>query len=79
MKTAVVLLMVMLLATACSRQAKSGKAGEPKKHEPEQKSVATEVIHGFTGKTAVDHGRRAQETIERVSAEKNASLNEIEM
>jgi len=40
------------------------------------KTAAQTAVEGFTGKTAVDAGRKAEATIRQISAEHNRDLNE---
>ena len=52
-----------------------GRAG--KKKGSGRPSVAEEMIDGATGRTAVRHGKRAMETVKRVSKQEQEDLNEV--
>lgn len=48
------------------------------KPEPKPgKSTAQTAIEGFTGKTAVDAGKRTRKQLEAISAKHDAELNEV--
>ena len=44
---------------------------------PKQKSTGQTAIEGVTGKTAVDAGRRAQKTIDRIRTQRDQDFNEM--
>jgi hypothetical protein len=67
---ACLLTIMVLLMTACSR------AEAPAGRQNPQPTTAKEVIEGITGKTAVDAGRRTQEKVRAISAERNRDLGE---
>ncbi|MCK5850586.1 MAG: hypothetical protein KAH23_06685 [Kiritimatiellae bacterium] len=48
-----------------------------KKGAPEKPSMAEEFIDGATGRTAVRHGRKAMETIERIQKQETEDLNKV--
>jgi len=52
-------------------------AGCGKDKKDKKPSVAQEMIDGATGRTAVRHGKRAMETIERVSEQEQKDLEEV--
>ncbi len=56
--------------TACSRAEAPAEGRNPRP------TTAKEVIEGVTGKTAVDAGRRTQEKVRAISAERNRDLEE---
>ena len=66
----VILTAAILLAAGCDKLPK-GKNGTKKP------SMAQEMIDGATGRTAVKHGKRAMETLERVSAQEQKDLDEV--
>ena len=73
MKVAAVLL-VAVLATACSKEP---TAADAKPATPKRPSTVKQAIDGLTGKTAVKQGKRAQKQIIDISAKKNSELDEV--
>ena len=69
MKIYILLIIGLCFFSGCSKADKKDETGE--------KSTTQTVIDGFTGRTAVNSGQKAKETIEKVSAQKNDDLNEI--
>lgn len=70
-----VLVMVIGLAAGCSRSESSSTEDKPA--DSGIKADMKLAVEGFTGKTAVKNGRKAMDTIEKVSAQKNDDLNEV--
>ena len=71
-----VIITAVILFAGCSRTTSTGKADEKNAQAP-GKSTAMQVVEGMTGKTAVDSGRKARATIEKVSAQENQNIDEI--
>lgn len=69
MKT-LALIILIAMTIGCSKS--TGKEGAPKKP-----SLTEELIDGATGRTAVRHGRKAMDTIERVSKQEAKDLEEV--
>lgn len=71
MKNACLILAVCGLACSCGKKEEAAQApAQP------QKSTMETAIDGFTGKTAVQAGKKARKDIERISAQKNKDLEE---
>lgn len=64
-------LIACLLVLGCDR------GGSKKKKAEEKPSVAQEMIDGVTGRTAVKQGKKAMETVERVSRQEQEDLDEV--
>jgi hypothetical protein len=73
MKVAAVLL-IAVLAAACSKEP---TAADAKPAAPKAPSTVKQALDGFTGKTAVKQGKRAQKQIIDISAKKNSELDEV--
>ncbi len=71
----VCLCLLLLLAPACSRIDDKPQAAAPSQ-APQEKSTATLMIEGVTGKAAVDAGQRATATLEKAKATHNADAEE---
>jgi len=69
------ILLTALLLTGCAKSAKPQHDRHKSSSSP--KSTAEQVIDGITGRKAVQAGKKARETIERVSNERNKNLDEI--
>jgi hypothetical protein len=68
-------MVIVLAAAGCGKRAAEPPGADP---EPEPApSTARQVIEGMTGKTAVESGKKARATIERVSRERNRDLEEV--
>ena len=68
------------LASGCGRggtpAVPSSPAAAGPSNAPAEKSTAATVIDGFTGKTAVDAGRRAAATLRDASQKEHKDLDE---
>lgn len=71
MKLLIILLMV--ISIGCSK--KQENKISPK--TPQTKGTISTAIDGFTGKTAVQAGKKAQNDIQNVSSNSNKNLNEV--
>jgi ABC-type glycerol-3-phosphate transport system substrate-binding protein len=72
MVTGVAVLLTVAMSTGCGKPpATAADDGKP------PKSTLTVFAEGVTGKTAVDAGRRAQKTIEQVSAKHSSDLDAV--
>jgi len=69
MKNVLALLAIAALACSC------GKSDRQSPEQPLESTLET-AIGGFTGKTAIDTGKKARKDIERISAQKNKDLEE---
>ena len=67
----VAIVLAVLLVAGCGAEKKK------KENVTKKPSVAQEMIDGATGRTAVRHGKRAMETLERVSAQEQQDLEEV--
>ncbi len=67
-----VLLLLAFLAMGCPPQQNPDAAESEKK--PAEKSTAQTAIEGFTGKTAVEAGKRAEKQIEAISAQREQDM-----
>lgn len=74
----VLLLAVLAIYFALSRGEKKGSAEEKPVTVAEQ-STAKTAIEGFTGKSAVQMGKKARQKIDVVDAKRNEDLKELEM
>ncbi len=68
MRIYILLIIGLCLFSGCSKN-DNKKTGE--------KSTTQTAIDGFTGRTAVNAGQKAKETIKRVSNQKDDDLSEI--
>jgi hypothetical protein len=50
--------------------------GTPAAQKPKPVSTPGQIVEHIAGKTAVDQGRKAQDTIRKVSAQKNQELDD---
>jgi hypothetical protein len=69
MKNVFTLLAIAALVCSC------GKNDRQDSEQPGDSTMET-AIGGFTGKTAIDAGKKARKDIERISAQKNKDLEE---
>ena len=71
----VFLIILSALAVGCpsERQASSPAATT----EQAEKSTGQQAIEGFTGKTAIDAGRRAEQTLNRISIQRDKDYEEL--
>jgi len=67
----IILIALVILTAGCT------KSSDTKKSTPQKPSIADEMIDGVTGRTAVRHGRKAMDTIERVSKQEAKELEEV--
>jgi len=75
MRIAVLLATLALFVAGCGPAAPA--KGPAAAEAPKEPSTAQTMIDGVTGRTAVRQGKKAQETIEKVSAQKNADLEAV--
>jgi hypothetical protein len=73
MKTAIALL-VLLAIVGCRPVARS--AAPAAKAKAPVKSASQTLIDGFTGRTAVEAGKRAETKIRQISAERDRDLDQ---
>ena len=72
------LLIISLLMVGCSKQPESTEKPEPKPEpKPAEKSTAQTAIDGFTGRTAVRAGQKAEKDLRAISAKKDEQLSEV--
>lgn len=74
MRTSLLILALAGLLAGCA----PSQSPASKDDAPPQPSTADTLIDGMTGRTAVRQGQQARETLEKVSAKKNAELEEIQ-
>ena len=75
-------LLIIFIATAmlgCRPPAGKKKAAAKSKPKPTpaRKSTMQTAVDGFTGRTAVKSGRKAQNQIREISAKKDEDLDEV--
>ena len=63
------------IAAGCSRNEPAEPESKPS--DSGLKADMKLAVEGFTGKAAVDAGKRAMNTIEDISEQKNKDLNEV--
>jgi hypothetical protein len=71
----------MLLACGCGCDCGNGQACAPlpaTNAAPAKASAAQTMIDGFTGKTALQAGKKARETLESVNADREKDMRELE-
>lgn len=66
-----ILLAVAALFLGCRRETKTTR------EEERAPSTLTTAIEGFTGKTAIQHGERAKDTLRQAAAAHDAALDEV--
>ncbi len=70
----ITILAAVILIAGCSQEPKVVKKTEA---APKAPSTAQQAIDGFTGRTAVKQGKRAQQQIKDISAQQNKELDEV--
>ena len=70
------IIVAAVLLAGCSRTTDSENANKNKAQSPER-STTNQVIEGITGKTAIDAGKRAKSTIDRVSSQKRKDVDDV--
>lgn len=75
-KILLIMASVAVLTSGCNKSDKKKRppAPPPKRENP---SVARDVIDGVTGYTAVQHGKKAKETILKATEERDKDLKEF--
>ncbi len=68
-----IFLLLTLLICGCGKKEETHKTDGAKGKE---KSNARILLEGITGKSAVDRGRKAQDTIRNISEERNKQLDQ---
>ncbi len=68
MRSSILLLLVATLIAGCA------KSEAPKSEAKPAPSSAQTLINGFTGRTAVNAGKKAREDLTRISEKRNADL-----
>jgi len=72
--TRFLLFVMVMFLTGCGSGKRAGTAEEGAKP---RKSNTKLLVEGFTGKSAVERGKKARATVERVGAEQKRDLEEI--
>jgi hypothetical protein len=70
-------LAILFVLAAFNLGCPSQKQAPAPDSQPKKKSTGQTAIEGVTGKTAVDAGRRAQKTIDRISTQRDQDFDEI--
>ena len=71
---AITVLAAMILVAGCSQEPKAETKTEA---APKRPSTAQQALDGFTGRTAVNNGKKAQQQIRDISAKQNKDLDEV--
>ncbi len=67
---------ILLSASGCSKAAETSKAPPAKKTTP--KSNMQTTVEGLTGKTAVDAGKKAEEKLNAINAQREEDIKELD-
>ena len=70
-------LIAFVIIAGCCKKAEMPNSAQAETDQEKGKSTRNQIIHGMTGKTAVDAGQKAKVIIERVSEQKKEDLAEI--
>ena len=74
--TLTLILLSAVLLAGCGGQESAQETPQPRQ-EASRRSATRTLVEGFTGRTAVESGKRAQKDIRAVSSNKQEQLDQI--